>query len=36
MISMINQPDTQEQKPQSEKLVLPAPPAQEQQAYYGG
>ncbi len=33
---MINQPDTQEQKPQSEKLVLPAPPAQEQQAYYGG
>ncbi len=33
---MINQPDTQEQKPQSEKLVLPAPPAEEQQMYYGG
>ena len=33
---MINQPDTQEQKPQSGKLVLPAPPAEEQQMYYGG
>jgi hypothetical protein len=33
---MINQPDTQEQKPQSEKLVLSAPPAEEQQMYYGG
>ncbi|HYX48107.1 MAG TPA: hypothetical protein VE843_00060, partial [Ktedonobacteraceae bacterium] len=33
---MINQPDTQEQEPQSEKLVLPAPPAEEQQMYYGG
>jgi len=33
---MINQPDTQEQKPQSEKLVLPTPPAEEQQMYYGG
>jgi hypothetical protein len=36
MMPMINQPDTQEQKPQSEKLVLPAPPAEEQQIYYGG
>lgn len=33
---MINQSDTQEQKPRSEKLVLPAPPAEEQQMYYGG
>ncbi len=33
---MINQSDTQEQKSQSEKLVLPAPPAEEQQMYYGG
>ena len=33
---MINQPDTQEQKSQSGKLVLPAPPAEEQQIYYGG
>jgi len=33
---MINQPDTQEQKSQSEKLVLPAPAAEEQQMYYGG
>jgi hypothetical protein len=33
---MINQPDTQEQKPQSEKLILPAPHAEEQQMYYGG
>ena len=33
---MINQPDTQEQKPQSEKLVLPTPAAEEQQMYYGG
>ena len=33
---MINQPDTREQKPQSEKLVLPAPPTEEQQMYYGG
>lgn len=33
---MINQPDTQEQKPVSEKLVLPAPPPGEQQMYYGG
>jgi hypothetical protein len=33
---MINQPDTQEQKSQSEKLILPAPPAEEQQMYYGG
>jgi hypothetical protein len=36
MMPMINQPDTQEQKPQSEKLVLPAPLAEEQQMYYGG
>jgi hypothetical protein len=36
MMPMINQPDTQEQKPQSGKLVLPAPPAEEQQMYYGG
>ncbi len=33
---MINQPDTLEQEPQSEKLVLPAPPAEEHQMYYGG
>src|SRR5215471_580827 len=33
---MINQPGTQEQKSQSEKTVLPAPPAEEQQMYYGG
>ncbi|HEX6110481.1 MAG TPA: hypothetical protein VFZ02_13800 [Ktedonobacteraceae bacterium] len=33
---MINQPETQEQKPQSGKLVLPVPPAEEQQMYYGG
>ncbi len=33
---MINQPDTQEQELQSGKLVLPAPPAEEQQMYYGG
>jgi len=33
---MINQPDTQEQESQSGKLVLPAPPAEEQQMYYGG
>ncbi len=33
---MINQSDTQEQNNHSEKLVLPAPPAEEQQAYYGG
>jgi hypothetical protein len=33
---MINQPDTQEQEPQSGKLVLPAPPAAEHQMYYGG
>lgn len=33
---MINQPDTQEQKSQSGKLVLPAPPVEEQQMYYGG
>jgi len=32
---MINQPDIQEQNPQSEKLVVPAPPAEEQQMYYG-
>ena len=32
---MINQPDTQEQKSQSGKLVLPAPPAEEQQMFYG-
>jgi hypothetical protein len=36
MMPVINQPDTQEQKSQSEKLVLPAPPAEEQQMYYGG
>src|SRR5437588_3244319 len=36
MMPMINQPDTQEQNPQSGKLVLPAPPAEEQQMYYGG
>jgi hypothetical protein len=35
MMPMINQPDTQEQKPQSGKLVLPAPLAEEQQMYYG-
>ncbi len=33
---MINQSDTQEQNNHAEKLVLPAPPAEEQQAYYGG
>lgn len=33
---MINQPDTQEQNPQSRKLVIPAPLAEEQQTYYGG
>ena len=33
---MINQSDTQEQNNHSDKLVLPAPPAEEQQAYYGG
>ncbi len=33
---MINQPDTQEQQPQSEKLVLPAPPVEEQQMHFGG
>ncbi len=33
---MINQPDTQEQEAQSGKLVLPAPPADEQRMYYGG
>ena len=33
---MINQPDTQEQTSQAEKLVLPTPPAEEQQMYYGG
>ena len=32
---MINQPDTQEHKPQSGKLVLPTPLAEEQQMYYG-
>jgi hypothetical protein len=36
MMPMINQPDTQEQKPLSEKLVLPAPPTEEHQMYYGG
>src|SRR6516164_10028324 len=36
MMPMINQPDTQEQKPQSGKLVLPAPLTEEQQMYYGG
>jgi hypothetical protein len=36
MMPMINQSDTQEQNNHSEKLVLPAPPAEEQQAYYGG
>src|SRR5713101_9252466 len=36
MMPMINQPETQEQKPQSGKLVLPVPPAEEQQMYYGG
>jgi len=36
MMPMINQPDTQEQESQSGKLVLPAPPAEEQQMYYGG
>jgi hypothetical protein len=35
MMPMINQPDTQEQKPQSGKLLLPAPIAEEQQMYYG-
>ena len=33
---MINQPDTQEQEAQSGKLILPAPPADEQRTYYGG
>ena len=33
---MINQPDMQEQEPQSGKLVLPTPPVEEQQMYYGG
>ena len=33
---MINQPDTQEQKTRSGKLVLPAPPLEEQQMYYDG
>lgn len=33
---MINQSDTQEQKSQSEKLILPTPPAEEQQMYYSG
>ena len=33
---MINQPDTQEQEAQPGNLVLPAPPADEQQMYYGG
>jgi hypothetical protein len=36
MMPMINQPETQEQKSQSGKLVLPAPPAEERQMYYGG
>lgn len=33
---VINQPDTQEPEAQPEKLVLPAPPADEQRMYYGG
>jgi hypothetical protein len=33
---MPNQPDTQEQEEQPEKLVLPAPPTDEQPMYYGG
>lgn len=33
---MINQPDTQEEKLQPEKLVLPAPRAGEEHQYYGG
>jgi hypothetical protein len=33
---VINQPDTQEQEAQPEKLVLPASPSAEQQMYYGG
>jgi hypothetical protein len=33
---MINQPDTQEKKTQSGKLILPAPPLEEQQVYYDG
>jgi hypothetical protein len=33
---MINRPEIQDQKPQSEKLVLPTPPAEEQQMYNGG
>jgi hypothetical protein len=36
MMPMINQPDTQEQKTQSGKLVLPSPPLEEQQMYYDG
>lgn len=32
---MINQPETQEQKPQPGKLVLPTPPVEEQRMYYG-
>jgi hypothetical protein len=36
MMPMINQPDTQEQKLRSGNLVLPAPPVEEQQMYYGG
>jgi len=36
MMLMINQPDIQEQEPQSGKLVLPAPPTEERQMYDGG
>src|SRR5713101_6443203 len=32
---MINNPDTREPAPQSGKLVLPAPPVEEQRAYSG-
>ena len=32
---MINQPDIQEQEAQSQKLILPTPPAEQQQMYYG-
>ena len=33
---MIDQPDMQRQEPQPGKLILPAPPGEEQQSYHGG
>src|SRR6266487_1928575 len=36
MMPMANQPDIQKQETQSGKLVLPAPPSEEQQTYHGG